>query len=230
MFGEYSGDKPMRNLAANSYEDPLSWIPRAATKLHSLWLKWTYPFACIGNHFSVHYSSEVRRTTARLIEIGNFVNIGRDAWINIPEGISSAAPVLLLGDRCTVGRRCVISAKNLIQIEHDVLFVPSALVMDHNHVYGDVTIPVAHQGASEGGTIRIEEGRWLGFGAVVVCGKGELVIGRNSLVGANSVVTRSVPPYSVVAENPAKVVKQFGPSNGEWDSGAARSIAQQRTS
>ena len=72
------------------------------------------------------------------------------------------------------------------------------------------------------GTIRIEEGCWIGFGAAIVCGQGELVIGRNSIVGANSVVTRSVLPYSVVTGNPARVAKSYDPSREQWVIGASK--------
>jgi acetyltransferase-like isoleucine patch superfamily enzyme len=89
-----------------------------------------------------------------------------------------------------------------------------------------VIAPIAVQGLTEGGTIRIEEGSWLGYASAVMCSKGELVIGRNSVIAANAVVTRSVPPYSVVAGNPARVVKQFDPNKGEWSLGIARKIAE----
>ncbi len=49
----------------------------------------------------------------------------------------------------------------------------------------------------------------------------ELVIGKNSVIGVNAVVTRSVPAYSVVTGNPARVVKQFDPAKGAWVLGSA---------
>jgi acetyltransferase-like isoleucine patch superfamily enzyme len=116
----------------------------------------------------------------------------------------------------------MISAKNLIHIGRDVVFGPSVLIMDHNHAFEDITIPIAVQGITEGGTIRIEEGCWIGIGAAIVCSQGELVIGRNSVIGANSVITRSVAPCSVVTGNPGRTVKQFDPSRGEWMLGSSK--------
>jgi acetyltransferase-like isoleucine patch superfamily enzyme len=67
-----------------------------------------------------------------------------------------------------------------------------------------------------GGKIRIEKNCWLGYGAVVLCGSGQVTIGRNSVIGANCVVTRSVPPYSIMAGNPAKLIKMYDPESKKW--------------
>lgn len=195
-------------------------ISRIAIKVHSLWMAWTYPFVHVGKKFSAHYRCDIRRSLARQIKIGNSVIIDCDVWFNVPVAPNHNDPVIVIGDGCRIGRRCVVSAKNRIDIERGAIFGPSVLVMDHNHAFEDVTIPIAEQGITEGGTIRIEEGAWIGFGAAIVCSKGELVIGRNSIVGANSVVTRSVPPFSIVSGNPGRVVKQFDSSKGKWTLGS----------
>jgi acetyltransferase-like isoleucine patch superfamily enzyme len=110
----------------------------------------------------------------------------------------------------------MISAKNQIVLEEEVLFAPNVLIMDHNHEFADVTRAISAQGVTEGGRIRIEKNCWLGYGAVVVCGSGQLTVGRNSIIGANAVVTRSVPPYSIMAGNPAKLIKTYDPATGNW--------------
>jgi acetyltransferase-like isoleucine patch superfamily enzyme len=197
-------------------EDPLLWVARIANKLRSLWMLWTYPFAAVGTKFCVHYSCDMKRSIAPHIAIGDSVLLDRDVWINIPVMPEDDTPVIVIDDGCRIGRRCVISAKNRIHFERDVVFAPSVLVMDHNHAFEDVNVPIKDQGITAGGTITIEEGCWIGFGVAIVCGKGDLVIGRHSVIGANAVVTRSIPENSVVTGNPARVVKQFDPSKGEW--------------
>ena len=53
-------------------------------------------------------------------------------------------------------------------------------------------------------------------GAAIVCNHGDLSIGRNSVVGANAVVTKSFPPYSVIVGNPARLLRRFDEEAGKW--------------
>jgi acetyltransferase-like isoleucine patch superfamily enzyme len=110
----------------------------------------------------------------------------------------------------------MISAKNYIEVGDDVLFAPAVLLMDHNHEYTDPTRPIHAQGTTEGGRIIIGKNCWLGYGCVIFCAKGELVVGENSVIGANSVVTRSIPPRSIVAGNPAKVIRAYDAGSKTW--------------
>jgi acetyltransferase-like isoleucine patch superfamily enzyme len=213
----------------NVREDPFSWIDRILCKFRALWMVKTYPFAAIGNKFHVHYSCDLKRSVAPYVQIGDSVLIDRDVWINVPIAPAGGGPVIVLDEGCKIGRRCVISGRNRIHFERNVVFAPSVLVMDHNHSFEDVNLPIKRQGITAGGTIRIEEGCWIGFGAAIVCGKGELVIGKNSVVGANAVVSRSIPPNSVVTGNPARVVKQLDPARGGWVLGSSAPKVQQRS-
>ncbi len=201
--------------------DPRSWTTRIANRLHIAWLRRTYPFAAMGDKVRIHHTCDIKRPLAPYIYFGKSVLLDREVWLNVPEVPSAGGPAIIFDDGCVVGRRCVISAKNRIHFERNVIFAPGVLVMDHNHAFSDINAPIAAQGITEGGTIRVEEGSWLGYGAAIVCSKGELVIGKNSVIAANSVVSRSVPPYCVVAGNPARVVKQFDPVKGEWSFGLA---------
>jgi len=197
-------------------EDPLSLVSRVATKLNSIWLGKTYPFATFGRNVALHYSSDIQRAISPYISRGDNIYVAQDVWLNVPPGADGREPKIVLGSGCSIGRRSTISARNKIVLEADVLLAPSVLIMDHNHEYSDVERPIHAQGITTGGQIFIGRNCWLGQGAVIVCNQGELVLGRNSVVGANAVVTRSFPPFSVVGGNPAKIIKTYDQQTGKW--------------
>ena len=86
--------------------------------------------------------------------------------------------------------------------------------------------PFKRRVSPRGGTIRIEQGCWIGHGAAIVCGQGELVLGRNSVVAANALVTRSFPPYSVIVGNPARLARKFDTVKGTWVGGSERTVVR----
>ena len=138
-------ERKMSNSREEVMEDPLSGFARLASKLHTLWLSWTYPFASIGKKISVHYSCDLPRSRAKYIRLGNRVTLGREVWVNIPNVEICNEAAIILEDGCGIGRRSVISAKNQIHIQRNTIFGPSVLVMDHNHAFEDVTRPIAQQ-------------------------------------------------------------------------------------
>ena len=204
-------------------EDPLNLFPRALTKLNTLWKKTTYPYAAFGRGCSVHSSCDLLRSHARWISLGDGVFIAPHVWLNTVAETPSRHVRIVLGNGCRIGRRSTISARNQITLEPDVLLGPSVLLMDHNHAYADPERPIHLQGVTTGGRIVIEKNCWLGAGAVVVCGHGELVIGHNSVIGANAVVTQSCAPRSVLAGNPARTIRAYDRQSGQW----LRSYAEQ---
>jgi acetyltransferase-like isoleucine patch superfamily enzyme len=216
----------MKQRGRTFSEGPLYQVRRVVRKLHSLWLSWTYPFVSVGRRFSAHSTCDLRRAIACYIRIGDNVLFERNVRVDVVVVPRHNEPVILIDDGCDLGQRVTILALNRIHIERENLFGPSVFVTDHNHAFDDVTVPIMRQGTTNGGTVRIEQGCWFGFGAAVICSQGELVIGRNSVIGANSVVTRSVPPYSVVTGNPARIMKQFDPATGQWVRASREPVAK----
>jgi len=136
-------------------------------------------------------------------------------------------PTIVLDDNCHIGFGSILSAKNRIHLERDVLVAQLVIIMDHNHAYEDITVPIRDQGVTEGGTIRIGQGTWIGHGASIICTRGELTVGRNCIVGANSVVTRNIPDYSVAAGDPATIRGHYDPEIRAWRvSGSEGSAAE----
>jgi carbonic anhydrase/acetyltransferase-like protein (isoleucine patch superfamily) len=164
----------------------------------------------------LHWSVDFRQYRRGQIVVGAGCVVERHTWLNVPSADAPEGSLSIAGG-CAIGRNNVISAKNSIVIGEAVVTAPQVLIMDHAHAFEDPARPILHQGVTEGGTIVIEPGCWIGFGACVVGNRGELRIGRNSVVAANSVVTASVPPLTVVAGAPARPVRAFNDLTRAWE-------------
>lgn len=151
------------------------------------------------------------------IRIGDDVSIAGHGWILVPghEKRSGSDPVISIASGTSIGEACTISAVNHVHIHSNVLFGPRVWVTDHNHEYADITRPIQDQGWTADGSVDIEENCWIGTGAVII-GARPLTIGRGSVVGANSVVTSDVPAFSVVAGNPARLVRRYDAATSTW--------------
>lgn len=75
-------------------------------------------------------------------------------------------------------------------------------------------MPIAPQPLISKGPIIIDDDCWLGFGSEILSG---VHIGKHSIVAARAVVTKDVPPYTIVAGNPAKIVKQYNFDTKQWE-------------
>jgi len=202
--------------------DPLQLIPQSLTKLYSIWVNWTYPFASRGRRLSVHWTCDLSRPQAHRIKLGSSIQIRKDAILEVVAPLdSNEEPIIVVDDNCLIAQRCLISARNGIHIERDVIMGQGVLISDHGHTdeHGMGSTGEAHSVKS--GRIRIGKGSWLGKGATIICTQGELILGRNCVVAANAVVTESFPPYSVIFGNPGIVIRQFDPVQHKWVSGPA---------
>jgi acetyltransferase-like isoleucine patch superfamily enzyme len=204
-------------------QDPLTLFRRALTRLYSAWVTKTFRFASLGTNLSLHYRSELSKSHAHRIKLGDSVVIDKDVVIRVHTPLGEQGEsIVTIEDGCVIGPRSFLSAKNYVHIERGVVLGPSVLIQDHSHAYRNVALTIRRQGVTEGGRIRIGQGSLIGQGAVIHCDQGELTLGRGSVVAPNSLVNRSFPAYSLIAGNPAHVVKQFDAVSGTWVLGSAR--------
>jgi acetyltransferase-like isoleucine patch superfamily enzyme len=213
----------LRHSNRRPFPDPFGFLPKGLTKLFSIWVSLTYPFASKGRNMSFHFTSQMDRQRASRISLGNSVTLKKDAWLNVATEDPTGEPVIVLDDNCHIGHGSIISAKNQIHLERDVLVAQQVIILDHNHTYEDVTIPIVNQGITGNGKIRIGQGSWIGRGVAIICPRGQLTIGRNCVVAVNSVVTRSIPDYCVVFGAPATIIKQYDPETRAWRMGPNKS-------
>jgi acetyltransferase-like isoleucine patch superfamily enzyme len=205
------------------YEDPLSVFGRAFRKLGRVLFNSTYPFASKGRGLNINHTVELDRSKAHRIKLGSWIRVRNDVRFQVhAPSEEKGEPVIVLDDAIDIGARSTISARNSIHLESEVTLGQSVLIMDHSPAHQDINTPIKNQGVTQGGRIRIEKGCFIAQGAAILCDKGELVIGRNSIVAAHALVTRSFPSYCLIAGNPARMVQQFDPIEGVWVLGGTR--------
>ena len=144
-----------------------------------------------------------------------FIHVGTDTLIGSHVALSAGmAPgqlcitdrVVAIGDRCLIGRGSSIVGHLLIEIGDDVWTGPHVYITDQNHGYEDPAVPISRQHQPER-PVRIGDGSWLGTGTVVLPGAD---IGRNVVIGANSVVSGTIPDHTVAVGAPARVIRRVG--------------------
>jgi maltose O-acetyltransferase len=91
-----------------------------------------------------------------------------------------------------------------VTIGEDVMMGPDVAIYALNHAFDDLTRPMLVQGHDSADPVKVGDDVWIGARAIILPG---VEIGKGCIVGAGAVVTRSVPDYSVVAGNPAVVIR-----------------------
>ena len=109
-----------------------------------------------------------------------------------------------IGDRSTIGHNSVLVSRERIQIGNDCMLAAFCYVLDVDHEFADLEKPIPQQGLRIKPVI-VGNDVWVGAGTFILRG---VTIGDGAVVAANSVVTEDVPPYTVVAGSPARVIKQ----------------------
>jgi acetyltransferase-like isoleucine patch superfamily enzyme len=153
------------------------------------------------------------------IHIGDRVLLHDRTWLSVVEEYRGQRfePTLTIGDRTTLGRDTYISCVGRIEIANDVLGGDRVLIADSYHMYEDPDRPISEQPMAEPRPVKIEEGVLLNVNVNILPG---VTIGARSYIGAGAVVTRSVPPNSVVVGNPARILRHYDHEQQRWVDGA----------
>ena len=150
----------------------------------------------------------------RFIHIGRNTMIGPDCTLSagmVPGQQCLSDRIVTIGNRCLIGKGSGIVGHFSIEIGDDVWTGHNVYITDQNHGYEDISRPISVQTMPEK-AVRIGNGSWLGYGTVVLPGAD---IGEHVVIGANSVVTGTIPSFSVAVGSPAKVVRRY--VNGAWE-------------
>lgn len=129
---------------------------------------------------------------------------------------NSSESNITIGNNCYIGFgfSALSSAKANINIGNNVLFASNVLVTNENHgIDPEIEIPYMDQKLSAK-NVKIGDGCWIGEKVCILSG---VSIGQKSIIGAGSVVTKSVPSYSIAVGNPAKILKQYNFETKRWE-------------
>jgi maltose O-acetyltransferase len=142
-----------------------------------------------------YYSNKIRRFFFRRIVkfSGNNINIGKR---------STFSRQISIGNNSSIGDRCLINSP--VSIGNNVMMAQEVLMFTTNHRTDRNDIPMVNQGNKEAAKITICDDVWIGARVIILPG---VTIGKGSILGAGSVISKDVEPYSVMVGNPAKKVK-----------------------
>jgi acetyltransferase-like isoleucine patch superfamily enzyme len=116
-----------------------------------------------------------------------------------------------------IGKHSRIGIGNVIigpvTIGNHVILAQNIVMSGLNHTYTDVQVSIEEQPVTTAQII-VEDDCWIAANAVLTAG---VTIGKHSVVAGGAVVTKSVPPFSVVAGNPAKIIKQYNAASQKWE-------------
>lgn len=151
-------------------------------------------------------SNEQFISIGRNVDIGSFCRITVSTEFAGYKVRSKNKIRIRIGNNVDVGHNTFISANNSIEIGDHVIMAPYVFITDHDHGFKDPKKNLHEQPLTEGGRIKIGNNVFLGIKSTILK---NVAIGSHAVVGANSVVTKNVPPYSVVAGNPARIIRKI---------------------
>ena len=158
-----------------------------------------------GKDLIVEDYAEINCLCKQKIICGNRVSIGKFAIIRPANSYGGEqGEGLRIGNNSNIGPYSYIGCSGYIEIGDNVMISPRVSIYAENHVFDRTDITIKAQGVRKQ-FVKIEDDCWIAANSIILAG---VTIGKGSVVAAGSVVTNDVPPYSIVAGVPARIIKQ----------------------
>jgi acetyltransferase-like isoleucine patch superfamily enzyme len=146
------------------------------------------------------------------ISIHKGVIIQKMTWIAAMPLTKAEKCHLSIGEGTIIGHFNHIFATGEIEIGKKVLTADKVFIADNQHEFANINIPILSQGIKQLTKIKIGDGSWIGENVCIIGAS----IGKNCVIGANSVVTKDIPDYCVAVGSPARVIKKYDFSTNDW--------------
>jgi acetyltransferase-like isoleucine patch superfamily enzyme len=165
------------------------------------------------NRARLHYELARRRAFAKWPVHGNVLEMLREGRLELGEHVmlepgvwltSQAPGRIRIGSGSFLNLGVQVAALELVDIGEHCMFANGCFVTDADHRFDDPDRPVTWQGFTSKGPTRIGDNVWAGANVVITSG---VTVGERCVIGANAVVNRDLPPYSIAVGAPAKVVR-----------------------
>lgn len=151
----------------------------------------------------VRWGRHISVTPGAQLVLGDGAYVGDRCVFEVNVGSSARVSV---GQDTWISHDCHIASHGAVIVGNQVLIGEFVSLRDTTHSYADPAGPIQRQQDSVG-SIVIEDDVWIGRGTLILGRPAGTVIGRGAVIGANSVVTHSVPPFAVVAGAPARLIR-----------------------
>jgi acetyltransferase-like isoleucine patch superfamily enzyme len=156
-----------------------------------------------GKTITIGDNVEINALSVEGIKFGNNVTILRNTVIECTGNIKNMGVGLVIGDDVGIAQNCFIQVRGRVTIGSHVMFGPNVSIFSENHGFSNLEMPMISQPTVRREVI-IEDDVWLGTRSIILAG---VRIGKGSIIAAGALVNRDIPPYSVVAGVPGKIIK-----------------------
>jgi acetyltransferase-like isoleucine patch superfamily enzyme len=189
-------------------------LPRAAElKLWAQKWRWYEQNSLPWNRTRIHWELMRRGAFARWplhgnvlealsegrLEVGAHTLFEPGVWITAP-----GAARVRIGSGTFLNQGVMVASAELVEIGDHCMFANGCFISDAAHRFDDPDRPVTWQGFTSKGPTVVGDNVWCGAHVVITSG---VTIGERCVIGANSVVTKDIPPFSIAAGSPAKVLR-----------------------
>jgi acetyltransferase-like isoleucine patch superfamily enzyme len=156
-----------------------------------------------GKNLILEDNVSVNALSTEGITMGDHVSIARDSILFATGVIAHKGKGIHIGDRTGISARAYFAGQGGISIGKDVIMGPNVQIFSENHNFSDLDLTIKEQGVTKTPVV-IGDNCWIGAGVTILAG---VHIGDGCVIAASSVVSKSIPPNSIVAGVPAKVIK-----------------------